>query len=261
MSNTIGSQIRITLILVVAGLTLTAWLLTYYQYRQMGLLMQAGVPMSLEMPGVATLISFGLFTGMWLVMMVAMMLPATYPMLLLHRTVCRKRSGEGRSPTLVFALSYFLTWTAAGALFFCAYLGISYFTSVAAHGDLRILRSAGVALLASGVYQFSPAKFACLKYCQNPLHFVQHHWRDGRIGAAHMGVVHGLYCFGCCWGLMLILFFMGLMNLGWMALLSAIILVERIVPRRQIVARVAGAVFILIGVVVVIWPVLLLRLS
>src|SRR5215467_6236239 len=88
----------------------------------MGLMMQNGVPMSLGMEGWASLASFVMFTGMWLVMMVAMMLPSSYPTLLLHRTVYVKRNPNAPGGTFLFALSYFLVWTATGALFYAAYI-------------------------------------------------------------------------------------------------------------------------------------------
>ena len=260
-TRSVEYQIRTTLILMVAVLTMTAWCVTYYQGRNMGLLMQVGVPMSLGMEGGATLASFTLFTGMWLVMMVAMMLPSTYPILLLHRTVSHNRSAGGFGSTFAFALSYFLTWAAAGVLFFYAYVWIGRLRASVPQADALVLRSAGLALVASGWYQFSPSKLVCLRHCQNPLQFVMQHWKDGRIGAARMGVVHGLYCFGCCWGLMTILFVMGVMHLGWMAAIGAIILLEKILPRRQWITKGVGAVFIALGGVVLMRPGILLRLS
>src|SRR5207249_11127279 len=123
-----------------------------------------------------------------------------------------------------------------------------------------ILRAAGLALILSGLYQWSRLKRACLKHCQNPLHFISEHWHDARLGAIRMGAAHGIYCFGCCWGLMTILFVMGIMHLGWMAAIGALILIEKIMPSRWI-PNTIGAVFVIVGVVVTAFPEMLSRLS
>jgi predicted metal-binding membrane protein len=249
------------LIIVVILLTTAAWLLTYSTSQNMGALMQMGVPMSLGMEGWAGITSFLVFTGMWLVMMVAMMLPSSYPTLLLHRTVYCRRNPNAPGGTFLFAMSYFLVWTASGALFYAAYVAIGLMRSSLPGSHGLILRAAGLALMVSGLYQWSRLKFACLKHCQNPLHFVSEHWHDGQIGALRMGAVHGIYCFGCCWGLMVILFVMGIMHLGWMAALGALILLEKIVPRGKWISRTIGAVFVVIGLVVALFPDALSKLS
>src|SRR6266850_4756321 len=115
---------RSTLFIIVIILTAAAWLLTYSNSQNMGLLMQVGVPMSLGMEGSASLASFLAFTGMWLIMMVAMMLPSTYPTLRLHRTIYRKRTPHQAGGTFLFAATYFLVWTATGAFFYAAYVVI-----------------------------------------------------------------------------------------------------------------------------------------
>jgi predicted metal-binding membrane protein len=253
--------VRIALLAVVIALTAAAWFFTYFEFQNMGLLMQVGVPMSLGMEGWASAASFLAFTGMWLVMMVAMMLPSTYPTLLLHRTVYRKRAGPAFAATLLFALSYFLVWTISGVLFYSGYVLIGALRESIPGSENVILRIAGVALIVSGLYQWSWLKQACLKHCQNPLHFVMEHWHDGPLGALRMGAVHGMYCFGCCWGLMLILFVMGIMHLGWMAAIGALILLEKLVPSRRRISQAIGLVFVTVGTFVAVQPHLLSRLS
>ena len=251
---------QLNLLLVVVLFATAAWTITYLQVRNMGLLMSLGVPMSMGMAGWADLTSFTVFTGMWLVMMVAMMLPSTYPTLLLHRTIYRKRHAGQRGGTLAFSLAYFLTWTATGILFFAAYVLIGRYRSSIQPADL-ILRAAGGALALAGLYQYSPLKMSCLRHCQNPLAFIMHHWKDGRLGGFRMGVTHGLYCFGCCWGLMLILFVMGIMDIGWMVAIGAIILLEKVVPSAKWIPRLVGATFTAVGILVMIFPQLLANLS
>ena len=252
---------RTTLFIVVIILTAAAWLLTYSSSQNMGLMMQMGVPMSLGMEGWAGVTSFAVFMGMWLVMMVAMMLPSSYPTLLLHRTVYLKRTPNATGGTFLFALSYFLVWTASGTLFYAAYVLIGTLRGVVPGSQLIVLRAAGLALIVSGLYQWSSLKFACLKHCQSPLLFISEHWHDGQIGAVRMGAVHGVYCFGCCWGLMVILFVMGIMHLGWMAAVGALILLEKIAPRGKWISQTIGAVFVVVGIVVVLFPDALARLS
>lgn len=252
---------RATLLIVVCVLTTAAWFLTYSTSRDMGLMMQMGVPMSLGTEGWASFSSFAIFTGMWLVMMVAMMLPSTYPILLLHRTVYAKRSPQSQGGTFLFAASYFLVWTATGVIFYGLYILIGKFREVMPGSEQTILRAAGIAILLSGLYQWSPLKRSCLKHCQSPFHFIVEHWHDGPVGALRMGAAHGIYCFGCCWGLMTTLFVMGVMHLGWMAAIGALILVEKLIPNGKRIPQIIGAVFVIAGAVVAIFPAVLLRLS
>src|SRR5207237_9174002 len=131
----------------------------------MGLLMQVGVPMSLGMEGWAGLASFIAFTAMWMVMMIAMMLPSSYPTLLLHRTLYRKRSPESSGGTFLFALGYFLVWTASGALFYAAYVLIGSMRNRIPGSEGTVLRAAGCALIVSGIYPSKWLNGACVRHC------------------------------------------------------------------------------------------------
>jgi predicted metal-binding membrane protein len=253
--------VRTALLIVVILLTAAAWYLTYSNSLQMGLMMQIGVPMSLGMEGSASLESFAAFTGMWLVMMVAMMLPSTYPTLLLHRTVYRKRNPKRPGGTFLFAASYFTVWTATAVFFYTAYVLIGRLRVAIPGSEGMVVRAAGLALVLSGLYQWSRLKGSCLKHCQNPLHFVTEHWHDGRLGAIRLGAAHGLYCCGCCWGLMVMLFVMGVMHLGWMAAVGALILLEKLIPSGRWISHAIGIVFVLIGTLVMSFPDALSRLS
>jgi predicted metal-binding membrane protein len=106
----------------------------------------------------------------------------------------------------------------------------------------------GAILIAAGVYQLTPSKRACLAHCQSPLGFLMSHWRNGTAGALRMGIAHGAYCVGCCWALMCVLFVVGVMNLAWVAALSVFVLVEKVGPAGQIVARIAGAGMVAAGI-------------
>jgi predicted metal-binding membrane protein len=175
---------------------------------------------------------------MWIVMMIAMMVPAVMPMLLVFRKLDR---GKGAPfDTVLFAGGYLLAW-------FSFSLGAAVLQWVLHNagwlgGDLlsvRPLLAAGV-LVAAGLYQLTPIKEACLDKCRSPMGFFLANWRDGRWGAVRMGLQHGFFCIGCCWMLMLIMFVGGAMSVMTMALLSVFILAERILPAGPWVARLPG---------------------
>jgi predicted metal-binding membrane protein len=106
----------------------------------------------------------------------------------------------------------------------------------------------GALLVLAGVYQWLPLKSACLGHCRSPLHFLGTEWREGHRGALIMGVRHGLFCVGCCWALMALLFVAGVMNLAWVAAIAGLVLVEKVVPGGQWVGRVGGVVLAAAGV-------------
>jgi predicted metal-binding membrane protein len=107
----------------------------------------------------------------------------------------------------------------------------------------------GVILIAAGGYQWSPLKDKCLAQCHSPIQFITGHWQGGRFGALRMGVTHGLYCVGCCWTIMLLLFVGGVMNLLWVAVIAGFILLEKLMPRGRLVGRMAGLGLIVCGVI------------
>jgi predicted metal-binding membrane protein len=102
-------------------------------------------------------------------------------------------------------------------------------------------------LIGAGVWQFTPLKHACLRHCRAPAEFLTRHWRAGQSGAVQRGVLHGAYCLGCCWMLMLLLFYGGIMNVYWIAALAAIIFVEKVAPMGTVVSSFIGAVLIVWG--------------
>ena len=170
--------------------------------------------------------ALGWFIGIWVTMMAAMMLPSAAPT---GMVVARLR---GHAAAWVFALGYLLAWTAFGLAAYAAYRGIRAaapsFLAWDEHGPLV----AGAALGAAGLYQLSPLKDACLRHCRSPLHFVMG-GGSGPLGDLRMGAGHGAYCIGCCAGLILVLFALGVMSLFWMAVVAAVILVEKTLPRGE----------------------------
>jgi len=195
------------------------------------------------MPGVAWL------TGMWAVMMVAMMLPSATPTILLFGNVTRRRQLEGRPavPVAVFTLGYLAVW-----VFYAIVAGVAQWElhrlallspSMAAASPVL----AGGLLIAAGLYQLLPLKGACLSHCRSPLHFFSTEWREGVGGALAMGMRHGTYCVGCCWLLMALLFVAGVMNLLWVAVIAGFVLVEKLIPRGDWLGRLGGLALIVWG--------------
>jgi len=187
-----------------------------------------------------------LLWSMWAVMMAAMMLPSAAPMLILF-TVVLRRKGEGSAspvPTYLFAAGYLLVWALFSA-------GVTLLQRVLT--TARVLTPmmevaeapvSALLLLAAGVYQWTPLKRACLRTCQSPLSFLTRHWRRGTAGALGMGAVHGAYCLGCCWALMLLLFVGGVMNLWVIAALTVCVVIEKIAPGGGRTAQVTGGVLV-----------------
>ena len=191
-----------------------------------------------------------MFILMWLAMMIAMMLPSSMPMLALYRRVAAFR-GEEHLGQATFALGggYFLVWTLFGV---GAYMIGGIITRGAMHSAAlsRALPFAGgQALCVAGIYQLTPWKSACLKHCRDPLTLISHHLRQGRLGAFHVGIHHGALCAACCWALMLIQLVLGVMNLTVMAIVAAVIAVEKLLPRGEWLARVVGVGAISGGVI------------
>lgn len=168
--------------------------------------------------------------AMWSIMMVAMMLPSAAPMILLHVRVDRSPSPSARLVrTLLFGVAYLLVWTgfSAAAAFTQATLVANGAVSAAALSVGTRALAAGL-LMAAAVYELTAAKRLCLDKCQSPLAFFYRYWRPGAAGAFRLGIVHGVFCLGCCWALMLLLFVGGVMNLAWVALLGIVVLGQKL---------------------------------
>ena len=192
--------------------------------------------------------AFFTFT-MWAVMMVGMMSPSAAPVLLLFAaTHARRVEHRVRATVPMFGLGYIAVWVGFSAVATLAQWALH---NAALLSPMMAAASPGVAgalLVVAGVYQLTPLKRACLAHCQTPLGFLMSHWRDGAAGAFQMGLRHGIYCLGCCWALMLVLFAVGVMNLAWVAVLTAFILLEKMGDGGARVARVGGAMLIVLGI-------------
>ena len=190
---------------------------------------------------------------MWAIMMVGMMLPSAAPMILLYDRVRERQEAKGASlaATGVFALGYLVAWS----LFSVAATGAQWALEQAALLTPMMASASpwlgGALLIAAALYQWSPLKHACLVHCRSPLFFLGHHWRPGTTGALLMGLHHGLYCVGCCWVLMALLFVFGVMNLLWIAALALFVLLEKLVPWGELFSRAGGLVMAGAGVLLI----------
>jgi predicted metal-binding membrane protein len=202
--------------------------------------------------GGMAMVGAGLFLVVWVVMMVAMMFPATAPMVLTHARVVRSR-GEGSLPTVVFVLGYLVVWSAAG-LVPLAIIQLAG-SSVAAPLAGWLPRLGGAVILGAGVYQLTPLKNVCLSHCRSPLGFIlTHDFGGGSPAAARAGMSHGLYCLGCCWALMAVLAVLGLMNLAWMAVFAVVFFLEKNWSRGVMLSRTVGLACVALGLAIIVQP-------
>jgi len=182
---------------------------------------------------------------MWSVMMVGMMTASAAPTLLLFSGMSMSR-GDPRTSAMsaLFGAGHLSIWI--GFSLIAATVQWALHQAAALSDDMSVTGSpiAGVILIGAGLYQLSPVKSACLRRCQSPLGFLLSNWRDGNRGALELGLRHGLYCVGCCWALMLVLFVVGVMNLAWVAALTAFVLVERFGSAGTWFARAGGLVLL-----------------
>jgi predicted metal-binding membrane protein len=204
----------------------------------------------MDMATAWTATEFALMFVMWAVMMVAMMLPSAAPMILLFAAITRRNRDQGHvmAPTGIFAAGYLTAWAGFSLAATVLQWG---FDSLALLSPMMASASAifsGIILIAAGLYQWTPLKHACLAHCRSPLYFLGHHWRKGTGGAFVMGIHHGFYCVGCCWVLMALLFVGGVMNLLLIAAIALAVLIEKVVPRGDVVGRIGGGVLTVFGV-------------
>lgn len=179
-------------------------------------------------PGVISPLSMLFFVASWTVMTVAMMLPTSLPVLATFQTIAGPRADRTVLLSLVVA-GYLVTWGLFGVAAHLAQIGVQQAIVASRWAAEHAWMTSGAILLLAGAYQFTPLKYRCLEKCRSPLSFVIEHWqgRDERWQAFRLGVDHGLFCVGCCWALMLLMFVVGTTNLGWMLILALVMAVEK----------------------------------
>jgi predicted metal-binding membrane protein len=196
--------------------------------------------------------SLGFYVTAWVVMMAAMMFPSIAPMVRTYALVQRRRIALGRThggATIgAFIAGYVAAWTAFGLAAYAVFaLAESLPLDALAWDRAGRYLAAGV-IAAAAVYQLTPAKDACLRRCRGPLDFLLERWRDGAAGAARMGVEHGAWCVGCCWGLMAALFALGVMSVGWMVFVAGLIAIEKLLPWQPLPSRTIALMLLLLAV-------------
>jgi predicted metal-binding membrane protein len=238
---------RIAVWVALAAATVLSWL---YIYRQMGSMEgMADIAMpAASAPWTAT--DFALNLTIWWAMMPGMMLPSAAPMILTFATINRRKRERGQPfvPAMVFTSGYLIAWCLFGLFATAADWGLERVALISPlTGRLSPILGATV-LTAAGIYQLTPLKSVCLTHCRSPFDFVLNHWREGIAGAFRMGVEHGLYCLGCCWFLMALLFSAGIMSLLWMAAITIFVFVEKLFPAGQWIARASGVAMLGFGI-------------
>jgi predicted metal-binding membrane protein len=234
-----AARARLGLVAVLFVLSGVAWWSTVDRMRGMD-----------DGPGTG-LGTLGWFLGVWLVMMAAMMFPSVAPTVALYSRMTRERSAAA---PLVFTSSYLLTWGAAGVVaFVVSDVGGRVLGEVLVWDRAGRWLAAGI-LLAAAVYELTPVKNVCLSKCRSPLGFLIGSWRNGLSGALVMGVRHGAWCVGCCWALMASLFALGVMSIAWMALVAALIAVEKTLPWRRTATYGTALVLVALGLLLLVAP-------
>jgi predicted metal-binding membrane protein len=200
----------------------------------------------------------GFWVTAWVVMMAAMMFPSIAPMVVMYARIEEGKRRKGHptqvGATAIFVGGYLLTWAAAGLIAYAIFeIGRSLDLGFLAWDSGGPYVAGGV-ILAAAIYQLTPLKDVCLRHCRNPLTFVLMHWRPGRIGALRMGMEHGGWCVGCCWGLMAALFALGVMSIGWMVLIAALIALEKLLPWRAVANLSVAVLLVVLGLAVAFVP-------
>src|SRR4051794_2098773 len=200
----------------------------------------------------------GFWVTAWVVMMAAMMFPSIAPMVVMYARIEEGKREKGQATetgaTAVFVTGYLLTWAAAGLNGYAIIEGGRALDLGFLAWDSGGPYIAGAVIVAAGLYQLPPLKDVCLRHCRSPMMFLLTRWRNGRIGALQMGVEHGGWCVGCCWGLMAALFALGVMSIGWMVLIAALIALEKLLPWKAMANRSVATLLVVLGLAVAFVP-------
>jgi predicted metal-binding membrane protein len=210
-----------------------------------------------SMPG-AELGAFGFYVTVWVVMMAAMMFPSVAPTVLMYDRLREGHRERGRGApsdaTALFVTGYLTVWTAAGAAVYGAFALVRGLDPAFLAWDRAGRYVTGGVIVAAAAYQLTPLKEACLVKCRSPMMFLAERWRHGRAGGFELGARHGAWCLGCCWALMAALFAVGVMSLGWMALIAAFIAAEKLLPRPALARRTVAVLLLVLGLSVALVP-------
>jgi predicted metal-binding membrane protein len=240
----------VALLLALVGLSAVAWVATSRLAdpgMRIGILTGAADQMMAEGTMAADqTVAFVLFMATWTVMMVAMMFPTVAPVVLTFNRWAQSKS-RPRSATWAFIGGYLGIWSLVGAIVYAVVLVLQ---ALVPASDPNAMRIGGALLVVAGAYQLTPLKDLCLRHCRSPLGVVMQHadqLAEGHLGPFRVGLIHGRYCIGCCWSLMLGLVLLGMMNLVWMGVVAAVVFAEKVLPRGDVLSRVTGVAMIALG--------------
>lgn len=228
------------------GVTLFAWL---------GVIQSAAMMPMPEMEPLSVAAMVG-FTLQWGVMMTAMMLPSAAPMILLYSGASQRltESSARVIPSEAFALTYVALWLLTGVPVYLAWVAVGELAARSGTFAAAMPYAIAATLFATGVYQLTPAKHACLRQCQSPVDFLMRRWRSGYFASLRLAATHAAYCIGCCWALMVLLVVAGAMSLPWVLAIALIVFAEKVLPGGERTARLTGIALIVVAMTVAIWP-------
>ena len=230
-------------------------ILSFIPYQHAG--MSMNMPQMGMVAGNWSVGHWGIVFMMWWIMMIAMMVPGTVPTVLLYARVIRHAQRTDRTTRITdlvsfFVLGYLFSWLVFSVIATSLHWGMEQNDWLSMKMITNKGWLSGGLLIAVGIYQLTPLKVACLRHCRSPAEFIASHMKNGKPGALQMGIEHGIFCVGCCWLLMFLLFVGGVMNLLWIVFLTFVVLSEKVLPHGEYLTKITGFVLIAWGTFILI---------
>ena len=246
--NRLFSQPRMAVIMALASLVILAWVYLFYLAQDMSAMTMMEMSLSAHMPWTGT--DFIMMFIMWTVMMVGMMIPSAIPAILIFDkwSLARKSSGHSYGATGAFTSGYIFAWTGFSLVATLCQGAFDYSGFLDPMMESKNPYLGALLLICAGLYQISSYKDVCLNHCHNPIEFIGKYWKPGDFEAFKLGVRHGFYCIGCCWLIMALLFFFGVMNLIWILILSLFVLLEKLIIFNRWINWAISATLLISGV-------------
>jgi len=243
---------RLVIVTGLVCISVLSWLYILYLYRQMAVMDMSAAFFAMPMTQHWTATDFVLLFLMWMVMMIAMMTPSVSPLILLFAMVNRQRKQQ-QNPfvhTAYLLAGYLLIWGSFSLLATLLQWMLQQLSLLNPEMKITSKILGSIILIVAGIFQFTPLKRSCLSNCRTPIDFIYRNWKEGKSGALQMGIANGINCLGCCWVLMVLLFFSGIMNLLWIAIIAVFVLIEKTFPQPKWISFVAGVVLTVYGLIV-----------
>ncbi|VAV98162.1 hypothetical protein MNBD_ALPHA02-2359 [hydrothermal vent metagenome] len=243
---------RITVIAALATIVVLAWAYLFHLARDMSGMRASEMALSGNM--IWTPIDFIMMFLMWAVMMVGMMIPSAMPAIVIFDkwNMSRKTDGQSFGTTGLFTAGYIIAWVIFSLFATLSQWALDQSGWLDPMMESKSPYLGAILLISAGLYQLTPYKDVCLTHCQSPIEFIGKHWKPGGIEAFKLGVRHGIYCIGCCWLIMGLLFFFGVMNLIWIFILGLFVLLEKLVIFNQWINGAVSGILITSGIILLI---------